>query len=168
MSGEPITVPFTVLVDGREKLPYRFEGLQADAKQWYRPLVVPTEWAHLTTGDYSIKGLVDRVAIERKSLADLYTTLGRRRTQFEREHERLAELDFAAVVVESNWDEAIENPPEWSKLKPKCIHRTFCSWTEKHDVHWHFMSNRRLAEITTFRLLEKFFHHQRIQELLQL
>ncbi len=45
---------FTIVIDSREQRPYQFPGA-----------VVKT----LPTGDYSIVGLTDRVAIERKSKA---------------------------------------------------------------------------------------------------
>lgn len=157
-AGEkPIRVPFTVIVDGREQLPYRFEGLRADAARKRRPLEIPLERRNLSAGDYSIKGMEDLVAIERKTLEDLYSTLGQRREQFEREHDRLAELAFAAVVIEANWETILKEPPEQARLHPKVIQRTFISWQQKYGVPWWTMGSRRLAEGVTFRTLEMFW-----------
>ena len=152
---EPIVAPFTVLVDGREKAPYRFTGLVADAAQQRRPLIVPTEWAHLETGDYTIRGHEDIVSVERKSLADLFSTLGQHRDRFEREHQRLAEIRCAAVVVEASWFDVLEMPPERSQLNPKTVWRTAISWSIRYGVPWVMAENRRLAEVYTFRFLEK-------------
>ncbi|WP_241160230.1 hypothetical protein [Desulfovibrio sp. ZJ369] len=51
----------------------------------------------LTVGDYSLEGLTDKVAVERKELPDLVQCLGRERERFERELQRGMPLDaFAA------------------------------------------------------------------------
>lgn len=157
ISHEPLEVPFVILVDGREKAPYTFDGLLANAALQCRPLIVRTEWAHLKTGDYSIKGLEDHVAIERKSLADLFGTIGKHHDRFKAEHERLSAMDFGAVVVEASWIDILERPPERSRLKPKTVFRTCCAWTIRYHVPWFTAENRRLGEVTTFRLLERWW-----------
>lgn len=159
---DPITVPFTITVDGQEKQRYWFHGLTADADKQYRPLIVPTEWSHLKTGDYSVCGLENLITIERKSLADLFGTLGNheRRERFRREHERMAQMDFACVVIEAGWDQILSGLPE-SGLNPKTIYRTFLSWSQRYGVPWFAMPDRCLAEITTFRLLEKYWENNR-------
>lgn len=153
----PITVPFVVAIDQREKVPFRFTGLRADAKHNRRPLIVPTEFVHLATGDYSIQGHEGNVTIERKSLADLYGTLGQHRERFEREHERLACFHRAIIVVEAGWFDAMKFPPEHSRLNPKTIFRTAISWYVRYGVPWIMAEDRRLAEIYTFRFLEKYW-----------
>lgn len=158
-----ITVPFTVLIDSREKAPFSFTGLHADVDKKRRPLFVPTQWACLPTGDYTIAGMEDRIAIERKSLADLYSTLGQHRERFEREHERMAEIashpdrGFAAVVIEADWGTILTQPPKESKLFPKTIFRTSLAWSQRYGVHWVAAGSRRMAEIWTFRSLERFW-----------
>ena len=46
-----------IIIDSREQIPYEFEGSQVGT---------------LKSGDYSLDGFQDRVAVERKSKADLY------------------------------------------------------------------------------------------------
>ncbi len=150
-------VPFTVVVDDREKAPYHFEGLAADANLRHRPLVVPTQIGHLASGDYSILGCERWVAIERKSAADIYSTIGRYHARFEREHERLSRLDFAAVVVEASWESLLARPPERSRVRPKTLIRTCLAWTIRYRVPWFTVEGRRAGEIVTFRLLQKWW-----------
>ena len=93
--------PFTIAIDTREQRPYEFPG---------------AERMTLPTGDYSIVGLEDQVAIERKSKTDAYSSLGQARARFRRELERLAKFDYAAIVVEDTVpgfldDEIIVLPP---------------------------------------------------------
>lgn len=161
---QQLVSPFSVVVDGREKAPYRFVGLRADRNRKRLPLVVPTIWGYLKSGDYSIPGYENEIAIERKTLADLYSTLGQHRERFEAEHARLAELRFAAVVIEADWPTILGNPPVRSKLPPKCVFRTFLSWSMRYGIHWWAMSSTALAEHTTYRLLEQFWK-QRQREL---
>lgn len=157
---KPLPVPFAVVVDAREKAPYTFLGLRADSRSRYRPLWVQVVTAYLPTGDYSIQGLEHLVAVERKSLEDLYSTLGQNRERFEREHERLAALDFGAVVIEAEWSRIRRRPPERSLLHPKTITRTALSWSIRYRVPWFTVEDRRAGELTTFRLLETYWRHR--------
>ena len=157
----PILMPFTILVSGAEQARYWFADLRADANRQNRPLAVPSEWAHLPTGDYTIRGLEKLILIERKSKEDLFGTLGNqeRRERFRREHQRLSHVDFGAVVIEADMAEILTEPPERSELNPKTVFRTFCAWTQRYGVHWIFASDRQLAEIVTFRLLQKYWEN---------
>ena len=84
-----------VIVDSREQAPFPFRGPRYEG--------VTVEVGGLTVGDYSLAGLTDRVAVERKSLPDLVMCLGRERERFERELARGAALDAFCVVVEASW-----------------------------------------------------------------
>ena len=165
----PIVVPFTVLIDDREGAPYAFTGLHADASDDRGPLYVPKRFARLKTGDYTIEGLEDLVAIERKSLEDLFGTLGQRREQFEAEHQRMAEILAAGgevvVVIESDWRTILLEPPEDSRLNPKTVHRTWLHWRRRYGVEWITASDRQLAQVTTFRILERFWKEHEHREI---
>jgi ERCC4-type nuclease len=82
VNDTPLTCAFTVLVDTREQLPFTFADLRSDARDGRRPLVVPTRIETLTTGDYSLDGSTDKIAIERKSCSDLLHSLGHDRDRF--------------------------------------------------------------------------------------
>ena len=155
---DTVVNPFTVIVDTREQLPYRFEGLVRHGKR----CIVPIDVLGLKCGDYSIRGFSHRVAVERKSLADLYHTLGQGRERFEREFEKLDELEFAAVVVEASLSE-IANPTatrkNWvSLLNPLSVLGTIRSWMVRYPtVHWVMADNLAMAEQSVFAILEKFY-----------
>lgn len=80
-----------VLVDTREQRPWAFPP--------ERVAVVP---AALRAGDYTVAGLQDRVAIERKSLGDLVNTFFHGWLRFRKELNRLSALDVAVIAVEAN------------------------------------------------------------------
>ena len=56
----------------------------------------------LQTGDYSVRGLENVVAIERKSLDDLLACCGRERDRFEKEIQRLVAYPVRALVIEAS------------------------------------------------------------------
>src|SRR4051794_5316741 len=91
--------PYTVIVDTREQAPYEFLRPIKLTRSHYRKLL--TSRGALHTGDYSLAGLESRVAIERKSLGDLFGTLGRGRKRFEAELTRFESFEFAGLVIEA-------------------------------------------------------------------
>ena len=149
--------PYTVIVDTREQHPYSFQGFTCDAAKRYKPLIVPLEVAGLRTGDYSLKGFESVVAVERKSLSDLYGSLGQNRERFQREFERLAEMEYAALVIEAGWGAIIGTPPPNSKLLPKTVYRTLIAWQQRYGVHVWPCDTRNFAERSTLRMLERFW-----------
>lgn len=139
IDSRPIVAPFSVAIDTREQLPYDFTGLSADAKHKNRPLSIPTQRTTLSAGDYSIVGMETRIAVERKSLADLYSTIGQGLERFRAEHERLATYDHAVVIIEASLDTVISHPPKQSRLDPKTIVRIANKWPIRYGVHWRFV-----------------------------
>jgi DNA excision repair protein ERCC-4 len=104
----------TAIVDTREQL---FLNLT--------PLHV--EVATLATGDYSVKGLVDVVAIERKSLSNLLGCIGGERERFDREVQRLLAYPVRALVVEATWGE-IEAGGRRSQVTPAAAVGSLLGW----------------------------------------
>ncbi len=157
-----IVKPYVVVIDTREQHPFAFVGFTGDAKDHRRPLIVPTKRAALKSGDYSLVGFEDRVAVERKSLVDLFGSMGSERERFEREIQRLSVFDFAAVVVEADWPAVLSSPPPQSELSPKTIFRTVLDWQQDYPrVHWWFCATRGFAERVTLRVLNRFWERDR-------
>jgi hypothetical protein len=160
--------PFTVIVDTREQAAWSFRGIMTDGgpREPRRPLVVPTLVATLQTADYSIHGFEDRIVIERKSLADLYGTLGGGRERFERELVRMQAIashpegGFAAVVVEASWEGILFRPPEGMRMTPKSVYRSILAWQQRpgtNRIQWLLCDTRDIAEHMAFRHLERFW-----------
>lgn len=145
------TLPWTVLVDQREKAPWTFSGISNDKRE---RLYIPRELAHLQTGDYSIKGYETLVTVERKSLEDLAGSCGNHRERFEREHARMQALGpgNACVIVEASWAELLEEDYT-SRISRKTLNRTRLSWFARYGVPWFFPGSRRHAELMAFRYL---------------
>lgn len=153
--------PLTVLLDSNEighRTHYRFEGITADKERGGGDLLVPTRSANLFWGDYSLEGHEQHLIIERKTLADLYGTIGGRRDSFYEEVKRMSRARMAAVVIESSWEDVVLRQPEFTQTRPKTIVRTIMAWWARHpNVAWHFFGCRELCEVMTFRLIERYF-----------
>ena len=129
-----------IVVDTREQQPYAFENsIQKGLK----------------AGDYSLEGFEDSVAVERKSKADAYSSLGVGRERFKREFERLSKYPFAAVVIECSLEDFL-NPPPLSKMNPKSAIESLNSWSIEFGVHVKFAGTRELGMDTTQSYLRHF------------
>lgn len=132
------------------------------------PLLVDTEVGTLKSGDYSIRGFEERVAIERKSKEDLFSTLTTGRERFVREMQRLAEMDIAWIIIEGGWRSLIEKEDIRSQANPLAIYHTVCSWQTRYPtVHWWACDTRRFAEKTTYYLLKHWYDLKRPDGLLE-
>jgi hypothetical protein len=102
--------PFTIIVDTREQIPWEF-GFHNTAKK------------KLDTGDYSIEGFENILAIERKkSVSEIATNLSESR--FKDVLERLSKIKHPYMVFEFSLEEVYSFPvgsdiPKklWDKLK---------------------------------------------------
>jgi len=150
-----VVCPFTVVVDSREQRPYEFRDIISGAFRRPVPVEVPTMRSSITVGDYSVFGLPG-VVVERKSKEDLYGSVVRR-SNFIGRLERMSELGYAAVVVEAELFDCIENPPSFSKFHPRSLSRTLFAWRQRYRVDWYFVPGRDAGERTTFRILERFW-----------
>ena len=150
---KPSIQNFTIIIDKQEKK----LGIRGYNFKTIKPNSPLTERAHLKTGDYSIKGLEDKITVERKSLVDLFGSVGNGRARFEREMERMNKFDYAALVIESSLSNIFVNPPGRSKMNPKAIFRTLISWSVKYNVCIWPMWNREAAERVTYLILKRYY-----------
>jgi ERCC4-type nuclease len=159
MSGieNEILFPRAILIDQREQSPYTFSGLLSDADEDRKPLRIITRAMKLQTGDYTLAGLVDEIAIERKSLEDTFGTIGQGRQRFVKELTRLSSLSYAAVVIEAELSTILKHPPAESQLPAKVVVRSIMHWQMRFPtVHFWMVPGRRAGEVIVFRLLEAF------------
>ena len=140
LAQEPV-----IVVDTREQKPYRFTRCQVKT---------------LPTGDYSLVGLEDCIAIERKSAADLAGSLGSGRARFRRELERLAQLDYAAIVVEASLKQLLQ-PPPFSRMHPKAVVNSMLAWSVQYRMPVFFAGDRAHGHAVTYQLLTKYWRYHR-------
>lgn len=109
-----------VVIDTREQRPFQFQTLRA-------------ERGTLRTGDYSVRGLEHLVAVERKSLPDLLTCIGRERDRFVAELVRLQGYRFRLLVVEADARD-LEAGLWQSSVTPAAAVGSLAAWCARHEL----------------------------------
>src|SRR5258708_556746 len=135
-----------IAIDNREQLRYAFEGYTS-----YRTT--------LKTGDYSLRGFTDVLAVERKNKMDAWAMLTGERKRFERCLERLSQLDRAAIVIESSMAEFVIPPPQIKRVNAATAMGSYISWSTKWRIPVFFAENRQWAERVTIRVLAAYYKH---------
>jgi ERCC4-type nuclease len=137
-----------LLVDSREKAGYTFTPFH----RWFAAI----ERRALRVGDYSIAGLEDRIAVERKSLDDLFnccSPLGSREA-FVRARQRLGRLEFAALVIEGSVEDVLDGVV-CSNVHPNAVLGTVEALAVRWGIQPWFAGSSELGEELTACLLHK-------------
>ena len=140
-----------IVQDSREQAPYAFNAPR------YAGTVV--EVGTLQTGDYSLHGLTDLIALERKSLSDLCGTLTAGRERFKRECERGRGREYFGLVIEASMDD-VRRHNYRSQMTPQSLLQTLAAWSIRYGLHVHWCGSREGGEYMVHSLLEKFLKEQ--------
>src|SRR5271169_2680060 len=87
-----------VLVDTREQAPF---SLIENHPNW----IGGERRATLNAGDYSIEGMEDSLSLERKSMADVISSVIHGRERFLRACERLSKFRWKGIIVEATYED---------------------------------------------------------------
>ncbi len=136
-----------IVVDSREQRPFSFDN------EIYKGTTC--ELGTLQSGDYSLVGLTDKVAVERKSLADLVMCLGRERPRFERELQRARGLDAFLVVIESTFEDLAQGRYR-SLLKPHSAAQSIFAFASRYGICFHFAGSRPAAAYSCWSFLRQY------------
>ena len=110
-----------IVVDTREQEPLPFSRLK-------------TQPGTLVTGDYSVAGLENLFAVERKSISDLVgCCVGQNRERFERELHRLRGFRFKRLLIVGTEDEILKGDYR-SNIKPQAVIGTLRAFEVRYDV----------------------------------
>ena len=141
-----------IVIDNREQTPLDF-----------KPYDCTVERGSLSTGDYSLAGLQDIVAIERKSLPDLVACLmGEQRERFERELARGRGLECFAIIVEAAMQD-VRNHAYRSKMKPHAVLQSVLAFQVRYRVPFVWAGSPEGAAYATFWTLAKFLREQELR-----
>ncbi|MBL7217887.1 MAG: hypothetical protein ISS62_09380 [Desulfobacteraceae bacterium] len=148
-----------VLVDTREQFPLSF----AHFSNW----IAETKKQKLDAGDYSVEGMEHLLMLERKSLADLITTLMQNRKRFFKSCERLSMYRWRALLVEASYED-VKSPYDdgYTEAHPNAVSGSLdaleakfgipviytsqfrplaeekaASWLSKHFTYWYLEKN---------------------------
>lgn len=141
-----------IVIDTREQLPFHFQHQQYEG--------VKVERGTLPTGDYSLAGLTDKAAVERKSLDDLIGCLTKGRGRFEAELNRARGLDMFAVICEGSWLDIARHNYK-SRMLPHAAMQSIVSFMLKYDCPFILAGTRQGAEYLTYSLLRQYLEGSR-------
>lgn len=136
--------PITVIIDSREKVPFRFD-----------PGTVATTRRALPEGDYSVLGYETEIAVERKSLEDFVSTMIYARDRFKRELERLRDYRVACVVVEADVRDVVLGRYR-SRAHPNAILASALAIYVDFGIPVFFCSDREIASRFVLDLLLRY------------
>ncbi len=121
---------YTIVVDTREQLPL-----------WTKKI----ERKKLDIGDYSIKGYENQIAIERKSLGDLFGTLSGGHKRFKKELMKSLGLEYFAIVIDGTYTQIQKKDFKgsyFSRMKGYVILKILFTLHVKYRINVFFASNR--------------------------
>jgi len=121
-----------IVIDTREQDPLAFGRLQSIR-------------GTLQTGDYSIRGLEEQFAVERKSISDLVgCCMGDSRQRFERELHRLRGFRFKRLLIVGTEEEILSGRYH-SNIKPQAVMATLGAFEARYDLPVVFRPSPELA-----------------------
>jgi ERCC4-type nuclease len=143
---------FTIIRDSREKTGC---GWKFKASANCDGMVIKK----LDTGDYSLEGYEDLVMIERKTIPDLWGSLGQWRTRFMKEMDRALEFPVRYLIIEGTLSD-INKGFRYSKLSSEYILASLISLEVKYGIHVVFTNKRKdIARAYVRKLLAKLFQY---------
>lgn len=131
-----------IIIDTREKDEYTFSGIITIRQK-------------LDAGDYSVAGLEDRIAIERKNIDDLVGTVIYQKERFHSELCALVRMDFAAMVVEASLTDIFEHRYK-SGVHPASVIGAAVAIMVEYRIPIIFAGSRQAACHVTHKILERY------------
>jgi ERCC4-type nuclease len=121
-----------IIIDSREQAPLVFPKLQAIR-------------GTLTTGDYSVVGLENQFAVERKSIDDLVNSCcAVNRERFERELHRLRGYRFTRLLIVGSEEDILAERYR-SNIRPQSVMATLGAFEVRYDLPVVFKSTPEAA-----------------------
>lgn len=128
------TAKIPLVIDTREQMPWSFD---ADTFSCITK--------GLRTGDVSVLGLEDVIAVERKNLGDCVSTVISQWNRFLKELYRLAAMDHPLIVVEASVEDILAKRYE-SDAEPLAVLGRLNSIMIDHHIPVIFAGTRAVAE----------------------
>jgi len=135
---------FVIVIDTREQEPYRFAGENVIFNK-------------LESGDYSVKGFEDKIAIERKSHGDFLHSITHRRTQFMNEMARMKPYKVKVIVIETDYFMLEKGAYQYAHVNPEATIGSIVKIVTDFGVSVMTLSNRKSSESFTLKMLKRAF-----------
>ena len=133
--------PGTVLVDTREQLPWWLPGDHDEFGFQFEVRRVA-----LRSGDYALRGLEDRLLIERKaSVTELAGCIGFGRPRFERQLQRMHDEAESSLLIIEESPIAVDLWRYKGNVNPAAIFGSLSSWSWRYGIHVYWAAARSIA-----------------------
>ena len=129
----------TGIIDSREQAAYSLDPMRSRVDG-------------LPTADYSVDGLQDLVALERKSLPDFVACCGPERMRFEAELHRMMAYRYRAVVIEADLNDVSRHHYR-SRIEPASVVGSIATWCGRYTIPIMFCGDRQGGQDFTVRFL---------------
>jgi DNA excision repair protein ERCC-4 len=126
------------------------------------PLDVPIVVAKLPMGDFSVPGFERRCAIDRKQLGDFIGCVTREKERFSALLRKMAEIEFAAIVVEATIAEVRAHKYR-SEVSPAFVISAAATITARHGVPVFFCGSLDATTDFAVRLLRCWWRERGIR-----
>jgi len=129
-----------LVIDTREQLPLDFR---------IGKVIESVSYHALKTGDYSIIGYEDKIAIERKNPNDLFGSVGKNHKRFQRELDRATSFDYFAILVEQPFNVILTKDFEgshFSKMRGDVVIKILYTLKFKYGIDVIFCNGRKEAK----------------------
>lgn len=114
----------------------------------------------LETGDYSVRGFENSIAIETKEVSDFIHCCGADRERFQNQLDRLSKLERKWLLIRGTEEECLSYQP-YTQLHPNHIRGALTSIEVRYGIPVHFASTRKAAERWVLDILIKFYRIKR-------
>lgn len=139
-----------LLIDTREQRPWSFPGWRTRVKT-------------LKHGDYSVAGHESRIAIERKSVPDLFHSFTKTRDRMEKRLRAMGKLECSALVVEGSAGVIIRGTG-YSNVNGRLLLGTVAALCASNGVSLILAADRDDAERVARHLLEGFIRQRKARK----
>lgn len=140
------TEKYQIIVDSREQKPLFNKNIEVKK---------------LDVGDYSIKGYETEFSIERKSLGDLFGTLGKGHKRFKAELTRALNYKYFAIVIEGSFADINNKNFDKSyliKMKGFVVVKILLTLHLKYNINVFFANNRTEAKTLIKALMNSYIN----------
>lgn len=145
-----------IIVDTREQTPWGFGGFTVRQKGQDIPVEICTVSRRLKTGDYSLEGYEDRIAIERKTVKDIVQTITHHRDRFVRELERGDELEQFVVIIEGEWLDMLQYCGQETGMNPVSLDNSIIAYQLRYKAIWLWRPTVFTAAKTAWKIFDRF------------
>ncbi len=147
-AGKSVRVPKpTIVIDSQEHMGYKFERFT----NWFDGTVR----RRLEVGDYTLLGMEEEVAVERKTIQDLVNSIIQDREDFIEKCERLSNFKKKCLVIEGSLS-SVKTPYEDSQAHPNAVLGSLLAAQERWEIPVYFLDDFLLAEEFVASMLSKY------------